>query len=66
MKKIKRIQHLLLTKESNTIIKKIVSLKDKINEEIFKEYSPEEFEQTEKTLNKIRSCLDKKIRRDAL
>ena len=47
-------------------IKKIVSLKDKINEELFKDISPEEFEQTEKTLNKIRSCLDKKIRRDAL
>lgn len=61
----KRMQRLILTDNANPLIKKIESLRDKINEEILKDITKEELIQMEKTLNKIKHGFEKKVRGDA-
>lgn len=58
----KRIQRLYLSKEAKPVIEKIRELKNAINAELLSDISEEELRQMERTLTKIRTRFEMKVK----
>lgn len=56
----KRIQHLILTKKAEPIIKRIETIKDEMDEDILKDIPKEDIEIMQRTLLKIKENFEKR------